>query len=155
YLRERWDAGCRNIAVLWREVRAQGYAGGYSALYAHLVRWRDQASSTARSPSSSPRRFSVRQATWLEAAERSDLPELRGVAAGLRRAWAAVAAGLDLPWSSGQTEGQVNRLKLLKRQMFGRAGFDLLRRRLLLASCEPGPWPLVSHVGRGVVEVQA
>jgi transposase len=185
YLHERWDAGCRNIAVLWREVRAQGYAGGYSALYAHLVRWRDQAGSTARSPSS-PRRFSVRQATWLllrdpdeldpverayvealgrrcpgaddagrlarsfvtlvrgrdrtalapwvEAAERSDLPELRGFAAGLRRDWAAVAAGLELPWSSGQTEGQVNRLKLLKRQMFGRAGFDLLRRRLLLAS---------------------
>jgi transposase len=73
-------------------------------------------------------------APWVEAAERSDLPELRSFAAGLRRDWAAVTAGLELPWSNGQTEGQVNRLKLLKRQMFGRAGFDLLRRRLLLAS---------------------
>jgi transposase len=183
YLRERWAAGCRNIAVLWREVRVRGYAGGYSALYAHLVRWREQDGSTDRS-SSSPRRFSVRQATWLllrdpdeldpvewaylealgqrcpeadcagglarsfvtlvrdrdqtalapwvERVERSHLPELRGFAAGLRRDWAAVTAGLDLPWSSGQTEGQVNRLKLLKRQMYGRASFRFLRHRFLL-----------------------
>lgn len=40
---------------------------------------------------------------------------------------------LESPWSNGQTEGQVNRLKMLKRQMFGRAKFDLLRQRVLLA----------------------
>ena len=44
---------------------------------------------------------------------------------------AAVRAGLTLEWSNGQTEGQVNRLKTLKRQMYGRAGFVLLRQRLL------------------------
>jgi len=47
---------------------------------------------------------------------------------------AAVEAGLSLEWSNGQTEGQVNKLKLLKRQMYGRANFDLLRRRVLRAA---------------------
>jgi transposase len=59
---------------------------------------------------------------------------LRGFAIGLRRDWAAVSAALELPWSNGQTEGQVNKLKLLKRQMYGRASFELLRRRCLLAA---------------------
>jgi len=71
---------------------------------------------------------------WVGQAERSELPELRGFAVGLRRDWAAVSAGLELSWSNGQTEGQVNKLKLLKRQMYGRASFELLRRRCLLAA---------------------
>jgi transposase len=71
---------------------------------------------------------------WVGQAERSELPELRGFAVGLRRDWGAVSAGLELPWSNGQTEGQVNKLKLLKRQMYGRASFELLRRRCLLAA---------------------
>ncbi|MFG3532307.1 hypothetical protein ACGF8B_37100 [Streptomyces sp. NPDC047917] len=45
----------------------------------------------------------------------------------------AVIAGLTLPWNSGVVEGHVNRIKMLKRQMFGRAGFQLLRKRVLLA----------------------
>jgi len=59
--------------------------------------------------------------------------ELRRFADGLRDDLAAVKAALSLPWSNGQTEGQVNRLKLIKRQMFGRAKFDLLRQRVLCA----------------------
>jgi transposase len=59
--------------------------------------------------------------------------ELRGFAEGLRRDEAAVRAALRLEWSNGQVEGQVSRLKLIKRQMFGRAKFDLLRQRVLLA----------------------
>jgi transposase len=43
----------------------------------------------------------------------------------------AVAAALDKPWSNGQTEGQITKLKLVKRQMYGRAKLDLLRARLL------------------------
>lgn len=43
-------------------------------------------------------------------------------------------AALEEPWSSGQAEGQINRLKMLKRQMYGRAGFDLLRKRVLCAA---------------------
>lgn len=51
--------------------------------------------------------------------------------AGLKRGYAAVLAE---PWSSGQAEGQINRLKMLERQMYGRAGFDLLRTRVLCAA---------------------
>ena len=59
--------------------------------------------------------------------------ELRGFAEGLKQDEAAVKAELSLEWSNGQVEGQINRLKLLKRQMYGRASFELLRRRFLQA----------------------
>jgi transposase len=67
---------------------------------------------------------------WLQQAEASGIPELRAVATGMRRDRAAIEAALMLPWSQGQTEGQVTRLKLVKRQMYGRGGLDLLRSRL-------------------------
>lgn len=70
---------------------------------------------------------------WFEAVEESGLQELCSFAAGLRRDEAAVRAGLSLPWSQGQVEGQVNRLKLIKRSGYGRANFDLLRQRVLAA----------------------
>jgi transposase len=68
---------------------------------------------------------------WLADAAAS---ELRSFANGLRQDEAAVRAALELPWSSGQTEGQITRLKLIKRQMFGRAKHDLLRARVLQAA---------------------
>jgi transposase len=71
---------------------------------------------------------------WLARAEVSGLREFGEFAAGLRRDLAAVAAALTEEWSSGQGEGQVNRLKLVKRAMFGRANPDLLRRRVLRAA---------------------
>ncbi|GAA5024572.1 hypothetical protein GCM10025734_83240 [Kitasatospora paranensis] len=74
-----------------------------------------------------------RRPQWLEAVRRDDLPGLHALAAGLERDLDAVIAGLTLPWSSGAVEGHVNRIKMLKRQMYGRAGFDLLRKRVLLA----------------------
>jgi transposase len=52
----------------------------------------------------------------------------------LRQDEAAVKAALTMVWSSGQAEGQINKLKFIKRQMYGRANFDLLRRRVLLAA---------------------
>lgn len=67
---------------------------------------------------------------WLTEAKESKLPELVSFAAGLAKD-AAVRAALTCGWSNGQVEGQVNRLKMIKRQMFGRANFDLLRRRVL------------------------
>jgi transposase len=73
-------------------------------------------------------------AAWLAAAEAADLPEVREFALGLRRDLAAVTAALREPWSSGQVEGQITRLKLLKRQGYGRQRFDLLRRRVLRAA---------------------
>ena len=71
---------------------------------------------------------------WLEEAQGSGIAPLRRFAAGLRRDRNAVRAGLSEPWSNGQTEGQIHRLKLLKRQMYGRAGFALLPNRVLQAT---------------------
>ena len=71
--------------------------------------------------------------SWIETVLTSGLPDLQRFATGLQHD-AAVRAALELPYSNGQTEGQVTRLKLLKRQMYGRASFDLLRKRLLLNS---------------------
>ena len=68
---------------------------------------------------------------WLEAAKQSGVAELTTFAAGLMADRAAVEAALTLSWSNGQTEGQVNRLKFIKRQMYGRASFDLLRARVV------------------------
>jgi transposase len=68
---------------------------------------------------------------WLKTAEASNLPEFETFAAGVRQDQEAVFAGLTLPWNNGPTEGQVTRLKLLKRSMYGRAKFDLLRLRVL------------------------
>ena len=68
---------------------------------------------------------------WLEDVTKSRISALTGFANGIKQDLAAVTNALSLPWSNGQTEGQVNRLKLIKRQMYGRANFDLLRRRVL------------------------
>ncbi|WP_324192681.1 ISL3 family transposase [Nocardia transvalensis] len=72
--------------------------------------------------------------TWMTAVESDDLPALRSFVRGLRRDYDAVRAGLTLPWSSGTVEGHVNRVKMLKQQMFGRANPDLLRKRILLSN---------------------
>jgi transposase len=68
---------------------------------------------------------------WLERASTSALRPLRTFAAGVRQDYAAVKAAASLPWSNGPTEGNINRLKCLKRQMYGRAKLDLLRQRVL------------------------
>ena len=67
----------------------------------------------------------------MDAADRTPLKEF---AAGLRRDIGAIQAALDLPWTTSPVEGQVNRLKLLKRTMYGRAGFQPLRARVLHAT---------------------
>jgi len=59
---------------------------------------------------------------------------LRQFVAGLRRDGKAIQAALDLPWTTSPAEGQINRLKMLKRTMYGRASFDLLRARVLNCS---------------------
>ncbi|MGW7044223.1 hypothetical protein ACWGDT_16245 [Streptomyces avermitilis] len=71
---------------------------------------------------------------WIESARTAtDLPRLSRFAQHIERDLDAVDAGLTLPWNSGVVEGHVNRSKMLKRQMFGRAGLELLRKRVLLA----------------------
>jgi transposase len=71
---------------------------------------------------------------WLEKADASEAAVLRHFAKGLRKDLSAVRAGLTESWSNGPVEGFVHKLKLVKRQMYGRAGFALLRRRVLGAS---------------------
>jgi transposase len=187
WLEERWQAGCRNTAALWRELKARGFPGQYSTVREWGTRRRRQdpavepagTSRTSR-PVKAPepptprraarlltgalaklsdedRRFvtalrersstiataadligrfttMVKDKTsaaldgWLREAEASALATF---AAGLRRDKDAVRAALAEPWSNGQVEGQVNRLKVVKREMYGRAGFDLLRARVL------------------------
>jgi len=68
---------------------------------------------------------------WIARAAASSIAELGSFANGLQRDLAAVTAGLSLPWSNGQVEGQINRLKLIKRTMYGRASFIVLRKRVL------------------------
>jgi transposase len=185
YLRRRWAEGCRTATVLWQEVRARGFRGGYSAFAGHLKRWRDHAGKRPAALPPAPKPVSVQQASWqllqpaatlppeerayvqalqercpevtrlqklahafvklvrkrqgakltrwLEQADHSGVPELRGFARSLRLDGAAIGAMLRLPWSNGPTEGHINRLKTLKRQMYGRAGWPLLKRRFLLA----------------------
>ncbi len=71
---------------------------------------------------------------WLEAVEADDLPELRSFAAGIRRDLSAIINGLTLEHSSGAVEGNVTRVKRLKRDGYDRAKFDLLRAQILIAA---------------------
>lgn len=71
---------------------------------------------------------------WIRAATSSQVPELKSFAKSVQQDYAAISAACSLPWSQGQVEGQINRLKCLKRQMYGRAQFDLLRLRVLHAA---------------------
>lgn len=181
YLRERWEAGCRNAEQLWRELQEMGYRGSDQTVrrYIALWRWADPpllTGTSARQPYSprhvarlfmqQPDTLSAEEAdylehlrtdeqiaglydlgqtycrmirdrdascldVWLGAASASPFRELRGFATHLWQDHAAVSAALSLPWSNGQTEGQITRLKLLKRQMYGRANLDLLKCRFL------------------------
>ena len=71
---------------------------------------------------------------WATAVQQAGVKELRAFAKGLLKDAAAVRAGLSLVWSNGPTEGFIHRLKLLKRQAYGRAGVDFLRHRILRPS---------------------
>lgn len=185
YVQMRWTEGCRNAALLFREISEQGYPGGKTTVkdYVSYLR-RDPSEADVphsrknRAASASPRELRwllarqkedlneeqqaklqrllesstevqrvhallqnfhimVKQKReemldcWLEQADRSGITEMRSFAYGIRRDYSAVKAAIVLPWSQGQTEGQVNKLKTLKRAMYGRAGFALLRQRLL------------------------
>jgi transposase len=70
-------------------------------------------------------------AEWLSRAEVSPCPEVRHFAEGIRRDESAVNAAMTMRWSNGPVEGHVNRLKTIKRQMYGRAGFALLKARVV------------------------
>jgi transposase len=80
---------------------------------------------------------------WIESARRCEFGAVVRFAYGLKKDLSAVSAAVENSWSTGQVEGQINRLKMIKRQMYGRAGFELLRARVLPyspgISAGPGP----------------
>jgi transposase len=84
-------------------------------------------------------RDSAKLDSWLDDAHRSGLYGLRRFAYTVRHDLAAVRNAISERWSNGQTEGHINRLKTLKRQMYGRAGTELLRARLLPLFCNEQP----------------
>jgi transposase len=185
YLTNRWVAGCTNSAQLYRELKAQGFAGSES-IVRDWARQRRVPKGSAAPRSQERRPASARSISWLlvreEATlaeeERADLAVLKehspviasaypliqafgtmirerqtdhleqwlstveksqqvdfqAFALGLRRDQKAVANALKLEWSNGPTEGAITRLKLIKRTGYGRASFETLRRRVLLAA---------------------
>ena len=186
FLRERWEAGCHNIAQLYRELVARGYTQSYESVHEQLVRLLPEGKkNAAKGCDLSPTPLSSRQATflflrrseelemdeqetlitlrqlhpeidlaydlvqqfaqmlhtrtgeqlddWLEKVRDSQIREFQGFVAGIERDKAAVVAGLTLPQNNGLVEGKVNKLKLIKRMMYGRARFPLLRQRVLHA----------------------
>lgn len=70
---------------------------------------------------------------WITAVEADDQPDLHSFVRGIKHDYDAVLNGLTMAWNSGVVEGNVNRLKMIKRQMYGRATFGLLRKRVLLS----------------------
>src|SRR4029434_9877016 len=104
-------------AQLWEQQPAVAEAIDLAEDFAHLVRQRQ------------PERLDA----WLQRATSSTLEALQRFASGLREDYEAVKAVVTLPWSTSPVEGHINRLKMVKRQMFGRARWDLLSRRFLLA----------------------
>jgi len=186
YLRERWEAGCHNIAQLYRELVDRGYTRSYHSVHEQLVRLLPEGKKNAsHGYDFSPTPLSPRQATflflrrpekletdeqealimlrhlhpeidlaydlvqqfarmlrtrtgeqlddWLEKVRTSQIRALQGFIVGIERDKAAVIAGLTLPQNNGVVEGKVNKLKLIKRMMYGRAKFPLLRQRVLHA----------------------
>lgn len=68
---------------------------------------------------------------WLKAAEQTGIKEIHQFVRYLRSDWNAVKNAFLYPWSNGLVEGHLNRIKMIKRQMYGRANFDLLRKKVL------------------------
>lgn len=223
YLVERVQQGCDNASLLWREIQAQGFPGGYKMVNIWVreylekpgrqsserekarrqaflrenqgeisvsptkprsespsLQTDEQGAPLVEEPLESPRRLvwlllrdpsslnqreqhrlaflcqekdihvayalsqqfvtmvRSRQAsqfdTWLTSCLDSGLPDLRTFAEGLQKEYAPIKAALTLPYSNGPVEGQINKLKFIKRSMFGRARFDLLRQRVLHAA---------------------
>jgi transposase len=186
-LERRWAEGCRNAALLWRELIPLGFTGRPGT----VRRWAGQrrkaephsTAGLANTPLAHGQPPSSREVARMLMAETDTLPKagraftanllsqvpglaegisvakrlnlllrhksqesLAGVlddaagtllanfGASMRRDLAAVQAALDLPWTTSPAEGQINRIKTIKRAMYGRAGFQLLRARVLHAA---------------------
>ena len=134
YLEQRWNEGCHTIAQLFLKPPDDLAAPEQTDL-AQLKRLCPHGETIYQLTQRFVRMVRQQQPdelpAWLQAANTPQLPEFQRFVHGLRQDYSAVVAALSLKWSNGQVEGQVNRLKLVKRQMYGRASFDLLRQRVL------------------------
>jgi len=185
YLLERLSQGCRNAALLFREIKEKGFTGSLSITKAY-VRFLQKSTASGKAPRTRKQRaeaISPRELRWLlthkrekldteeqarldqrltvsmeiqtihalaqsfldmvckrkgkhlrawmEEATQSGIPEMKSFVAGIERDYDAVKAGLTLRWSQGPVEGAVNKIKTHKRLMYGRAGFPLLRQKML------------------------
>ncbi|MBO0795711.1 MAG: transposase, partial [Ktedonobacteraceae bacterium] len=72
--------------------------------------------------------------SWLEECEKSSIPDLQTFSEGLRREYSALKGALSFPYSNGPVEGQINKLKYIKRSMYGRGSFEVLRQKVLQAA---------------------
>ncbi|MFD2937418.1 ISL3 family transposase [Spirosoma flavum] len=181
YLRKRWLEGETSVTVLFEEIKAQGYNGGYTILTTFLADYPRLIQESALPPAQKGFSYSSRRLSRLLGQDESDWPKtdrpfldcllnqnasisqvrqlilrfkammkakladglagwcvkagalsaLNGFVRGLRQDYAAVKQAFCSAWSNGQTEGQVNRLKTIKRAMYGKASFELLRLRVL------------------------
>jgi transposase len=124
-------SACRGIAVTGTAAEASGSdkrvkdrSAQLSATASHVTVFAEMMTG----------RHGERLPEWITAVDAVDLPHLHSFTRGIRRDQAAVVNGLTLAHSSGAVEGNVCRVKALKRQMFGRANLDLLRKRTLLST---------------------
>jgi hypothetical protein len=163
YLNHQFNLGHTNGSMLFAEIREQGYRGSLGTVLGYLRPFRALAAAPPAVPQPPTVRDVVavmlrhpdtldtddqlalkqvrarcrhgeRLDAWIDRVEADDQPDLHRFANGIRRDHDAVLNGLTLEHSSGAVEGSVNRIKMIKRQMYGRAGFELLRKRVLLAS---------------------
>ncbi|MFI0451255.1 transposase [Actinomadura sp. 6N118] len=85
---------------------------------------------------------------WINDVRAAELPGLSSFAGGLEQDLDAVIQGLTSRWNSGPVEGRVNHIKMIKRQMFGRAGLPLLRKRVLLTAASSACTTTLAHHDR-------
>ncbi|WP_235845818.1 ISL3 family transposase [Dictyobacter aurantiacus] len=188
YLQERWEAGCRTIDQLWKDVQERGFTGSWMMVYRWVQLQQDEraeaADQTQQNTQTRTNKLAPRHLAWLflhnpehlEKQEREALALLRKVpsietayglvqqfvvmltvhnakpldtwlwdcqlsgisdlvtfAQGLEKEGSALHAAFTLPYSNGPVEGKINKLKYIKRSMYGRGGFPLLRQKVLKA----------------------
>ena len=128
----RIDGAARRMTQLTRQLLAFAGRGRFVTALLDLSPPIAQAVDLARAFSTMIKQSLADQLDgWIAAAENGGF---KGFAGSLRQDRDAVHAALTLPWSTGPVEGQINRLKVIKRSMYGRAGFNLLRHRVLAAA---------------------
>jgi transposase len=141
YLFQRRESGCHTMAALFRELVDRGYTGSYESVRDHLVRRLSLCHPEGELAYTLVQQFAQMLRTrtgeqldaWLEKVRASQIREFQSFVLGIERDKAAAVAGLTLPQNNGLVEGKVNKLKLIKRMGYGRAGFPLLRQRVLHA----------------------